>query len=164
MNQDNIPESWKPFPLDRVFLVSNKGKFYNIFSGRICNQSLDRYGYYYVSVASKKKIKAHRAVLMTFDRLPNPGEEGSHLNNNRRDNRIENLKWETRQENSNRRYEHGTICHGEKGGLAKLTNAQVLEIRKLRKEGRTLVSLAKEFFVSHCLISAICLRKIWKHI
>lgn len=155
---------WQNFPLDIIYSISSVGDVYNNFSGKLLKLSKDKDGYLYVELAGRRKIKIHRAVLMTFVRMPLPGEEGSHLNGIRTDNRLENLIWESRQENSDRRYEHNTICNGERGGLAKLTNEQVIEIRKLREEGRTLTSLAEEFGVSHRLISAIYHRKIWKHI
>lgn len=53
---------------------------------------------------------------------------------------------------------------GEQSSQAKLTETDVIEIRRLRAEGMTIVALGKMFGVYHSAISAICLRKTWKHI
>lgn len=54
---------------------------------------------------------------------------------------------------------------GEKNGMAKLTKEDVLEIRKRYKryvKGSSTTSLAKEYGVTHTLISLIVRNKIWK--
>lgn len=49
----------------------------------------------------KKKYYKHRLILSTFDRMPNPGEQARHLNDNEHDNRWpENLKWGSAAENT----------------------------------------------------------------
>lgn len=55
-------------------------------------------------------------------------------------------------------------AHGEGHGCAKLTAERVREIRSLRRQGVTLIALARQFGVAHSLISMICLRKIWKDV
>ena len=51
----------------------------------------------------KKRMSVHRLVAFTF--IPNPMNlpEIDHINNNRDDNRVENLRWISRVENINRR-------------------------------------------------------------
>jgi hypothetical protein len=53
---------------------------------------------------------------------------------------------------------------GEKNGFAKLTNDQVLEIRRRTANGETGTTLARELGVSNSAISGIVLRKSWRHI
>lgn len=53
---------------------------------------------------------------------------------------------------------------GERHGNAKLTDRKVREIRWLRSEGFGLVQIAKDFNVSHSLISLICQGKRWGHV
>jgi len=53
---------------------------------------------------------------------------------------------------------------GEKNGSAKLTVSQVLEIRALAKKGIMQTEIAKLFSIDHTQVSAIVLRKKWKHI
>jgi hypothetical protein len=59
----------------------------------------------------------------------------------------------------------GRSARGEKNTKAKLTNAQVLEIRKMYSKGRvTQRSLAQKYGVIQQAIQAIVTRTTWKHI
>lgn len=53
---------------------------------------------------------------------------------------------------------------GEKHHSAKLTAADVLEIRRLRETGSTLQSIADLFGISNPSVHYICARKKWAHI
>jgi hypothetical protein len=53
---------------------------------------------------------------------------------------------------------------GEEHHSSKLTEKQVLEIRKRANNGERQIDLAKEYQVSSVMISKIYLRKSWKHI
>lgn len=53
---------------------------------------------------------------------------------------------------------------GESAGLAKLTEATVLEIRRLYAEGVPQIELAPRFGITQGNISKIVLRKSWSHI
>lgn len=56
------------------------------------------------------------------------------------------------------------VVKGSRMGAAKLTESQVLEIRKRYSDGEYGTSLASAFGVSQTLVSAIITRKAWKHI
>lgn len=54
---------------------------------------------------------------------------------------------------------------GEGSPLAKLTEDEVREIRRLRaKRGHTYAGLAEQFGVSVSTIAAICQGRVWKHL
>ena len=53
---------------------------------------------------------------------------------------------------------------GEKSGRSKLTEKEVLEIRKLRKQGYKLKEISKKFNVSLYTIYDISNRRTWRHI
>ena len=71
----------------------------------------------------------------------------------------EHLESGTPSENTNDRLRDGTDSRGEKCWKAKLTEAQVREIRKRSEEKQT--DLAKEFDVTYHTISAIIRKKTW---
>ncbi len=48
--------------------------------------------------------------------------------------------------------------------MAKLTEADVVKIRRFVAEGKTQTEVAQEFGVTSSLISAICRRKCWRHV
>ena len=69
----------------------------------------------------------HSIVALAFLGPALVGWEVSHLNGDDRDNRPENLCYETSKQNHARREEHGTILRGEAHVFAKLTEAQALK-------------------------------------
>lgn len=68
------------------------------------------------------------------------------------------------------RWPDGDLCpperkaRGERQGLAKLTEEQVREIRRLRADGLGVQEIADRFAIRKTNVSAICLRQTWKHI
>ena len=96
---------WKPthiFPNE--YLVSDDGKVMSIRSGRILKPTTDKDGYlYYVLCVNgnRKTIKAHRLVAMAFIDNPHNKPAIDHINGNKTDNRVKNLRWVTNKENTN---------------------------------------------------------------
>lgn len=105
-------------------------------------------------------------VLMAFVG-PRPAKyDTSHLNGNFRDNRVENLAWETRVQNMARKAEHGTNVapRGSDHYRAKLDEAKVLDIRTRLAAGVRNIDLAREYGVAKSLIWAIKAGRIWAHV
>ena len=71
-----------------------------------------------------------------------------------------NVEWKLLEENSSEKIS----AVGSKAGNSKLTEAQVLEIRKLESKGYGMRELGRIFNINHKTISAIIKRKTWKHI
>lgn len=112
----------------------------------------------------KQQLLISRLVLTAF-RGPCPaGQETRHLNGVRSDNRLGNLAWGTKLENADDKRRHGTMCHGEKHGRAKLTEDDVREIRRLHKIGMRQVDLAEIFGIRQSKISSAIIGKTWAHI
>jgi hypothetical protein len=106
----------------------------------------------------KQTKQVHRLMLEAFVGPCPDGMESSHLNNIASDNRLENLRWETRQENMGR-------FDRSKCSNTKLNKQKILEIRRLRKDkGYLNREIGAIYNVSAGAISNICNRKSWKHI
>lgn len=69
------------------------------------------------------------------------------------------LRWATGAENQADRIIHGTTSRGEKNASAKLTDAEVVEIRRLLSRGLTQRKIAKRFGVSQSQIYRIANKK-----
>lgn len=107
----------------------------------------------------------HVAVCATYHGpRPSPKHMVRHLNGDRLDNRASNLTWGTGVENSADSFRHGTARIGETHHRAKLTQAQVNEIKfTLSREDRpTLAEMARTYGVSLTCISAISTGRNWK--
>lgn len=92
-------------------------------------------------------VSVHRLVLEAFVGPCPEGTEGCHNDGDPGNNRVENLRWATRQENQQDKSKHRSI-HGAKNGRAKLTDAQVERIRNCPRRYGALTLLAGELGIS----------------
>lgn len=122
-----------------------------------------RHGYMYLTLCGKKHT-VHRLILEAFVGTCPDGMEACHNNGDRSDNRIVNLRWDTRKNNHRDKKKHGTQQVGERGSNAKLTDKEALEIRRLRKNGMKQGEIAKMFGISQSSVSSIILRRTHRHI
>ena len=125
-----------------------------------------RRGYRTVNLSDgtrKRQRYIHRLVLETF---VGPAPEGMvcrHLDGDRTNNTLGNLTWGTFAQNEHDKIRHGTKLVGEQIN-AKLTEAEVMEIRRLRVEGMTFSGLADAYGVSRHNVKAIVYRRSWRHL
>jgi hypothetical protein len=102
----------------------------------------------------------HSLVLEAFAGPRPEGADCCHNNNDRTDARFANLRWDSRKNNHADKIRHGTAQRDERSGLAKLTRAQVDEIRATWVRGMGRI-FAKRFGVSPSAISLVKNGKAW---
>jgi hypothetical protein len=108
-----------------------------------------------------RKLYVHRAVLLAFIGPPADSEhEARHLDGNPAHNHLSNLAWGSPVENAADKRRHGTQPKGERNATAKLTEAQVREIRALHGSA-SLRQLAARYGVSHTAIRRAALGIKW---
>lgn len=114
----------------------------------------------------RKDFLVHRLVLETFIGSCPPGMESCHNNGLRDNNKLTNLRYDTRKNNCEDRRKHGNERNqnGIKNNMVKLNDNKIIEIRKLHTRGKSNKEISKMFNVSSPNISLIINYKRWKHI
>jgi hypothetical protein len=127
-------EQWKTHPRFLDYEVSDAGRVRRrtpkkgTHPGRLMTPHKVNTGYLVVTIENKPK-KVHTLVLETFVSLRPEGEDACHVDGSRVNNALANLKWASRSENMEDARRHGTMCHGERHGKAKLAATDVSLIR-----------------------------------
>lgn len=108
----------------------------------------------------------HTIVLTTFIGPRPEGKEGCHNDGNPCNNQLGNLRWDTHISNGADMISHGRagLNRGSAVPSSKLTESQVLEIRRLASKGVLHRELAEQFGVSRSTIGMIVQRKRWDHL
>lgn len=127
-------------------------------------------GYLAVNLFKDRKVKhhyVHRLVAQTF--IPNPLSfaEVNHINCNKLDNSVGNLEWCDRKHNLEHSYEHGLKRCGENHGCHKLTEKEVISIRKEYVKGdreHSLRALGEKYGVNYHTIQAIVKGRLWSYL
>jgi hypothetical protein len=101
----------------------------------------------------------HILVLTTFEGPCPEGYESRHLDDVKTHCRLDNLRWGTRAENVADKLRNGRQPQGERHGAARLTTAQVREIRAV--QGR-ISHLPEKYGVSRAAIDAVRSGRNWK--
>ncbi len=163
-------KEWMPIPNFGNYFASKDGQILS-FAGRskphlmnpMTNQSGYLYVYLYDGSGNQTKCFVHRAVLLAWVGLPKDGEETRHLNDIPTDNRLENLCWGNRFENVADKFRNNRVPLGEDSPSHKLTEKDVLEIRKLHGV-LPLRRIAEIHGVTHTTIRKAALGIRWKNI
>jgi hypothetical protein len=176
MSEPMNTEIWKPvIGTGGKYEVSNQGRVRSHARSETLTLSanVNSRGYLIVHIYYQKGIRTsktvHSLVLEAFAG-PRPGKDydANHKNGNRCDNRLENLEWVTHTEN----VRHGVkvlrhklpMC-GERNGRAKLTWAQVREIRAKCVTNRSkalLKELANRYSVGFSTLQDVVYNRNWK--
>ena len=98
----NNLENWKKVAGFETYSVSDRGNVRNDKTGRILKPGTNTHGYLFVNLKknNKSSIKdVHRLVSLAF--IPNLENKKyvDHINNYKTNNKLENLRWATAQQN-----------------------------------------------------------------
>lgn len=153
--------------------ISNLGNVRNTTNKRVRKPQIDKDGYLLVSLYKDNKpsnAKIHRLIALAF--IPNIENKPiiNHKDGNKQNNEISNLEWSTSSENNQHAWDNDLKSRdvntkGEKHGMSKLNESDVLRIRELYNTGNYSYSeLGRIFDVTKTNVYRIIKRKSWKHI
>lgn len=101
----SIEETWKPIQgFENAYLVSNFGNIFSLRRNKVLRVRKSTRGYGQVNLSSRGRMTTHRVHrLVATHFIPNPLSlpEINHINENKLDNRVENLEWCDRSHNVN---------------------------------------------------------------
>lgn len=133
----------KPFPInlggyEDKYKVSNDGKIWSDYINGFIKPYFSKGGYLRVKInfgERNKKYMVHRLVALAFIKNKNPNlyTQVDHINCNRTDNRVENLRWVTPKQNTqhslslgNRDWYKYKMIHFDTGEILEFSNAAKL--------------------------------------
>lgn len=139
--------------------------FESAYAEKKLSQSKDKNGYLYVSVKigpKRPKFACHRIIAKAFVRGYSDGLHTNHIDGVKTNNTPDNLEWVTNAENVSHAWKLG-LCNlrGEANPTHKLTQKQVIEIRKALRLGVSANSLSVIAGVNPSTIHLIAKNKRW---
>lgn len=161
-------EIWKDVKdYEEEYEVSNLGNIRR----KVKNLKLgnNKSGYKSISLSKNGIIETklmHRLVAEAFITNPENKEQVNHIDCNKSNNDINNLEWNTPEENIKHAVNNDRQRdqNGENNNMSKLTQEDVNFIRDKVKEGMTTYKIHKEFYpyLHQQTIYAITSNRLWK--
>lgn len=171
---------WRPIPGFPRYWVSDDGKVWSAYKAERGKGGIKatvlNFGYPVVTLDMGGKHYARRVHALVLLAFVGPRPEGMdirHLDGDRTNANLSNLRYGTRSENVRDAIKHGThwtpfrhLPHltGEDHPFAKLTSAGVAQIRASLAAGVSQARLADQWGVSRRTVSDIALRRTWREV
>lgn len=173
-----VRERWKPVVgFEGLYEVSDQGRVRSLdrkiptctgavknLKGKILALGCHTGGYRVVGLGRYAQAYVHELVLTAFiGPRPSATHQCCHGDNNKANNHLSNLRWDTPIANNTDKIKHGTLPLGVQHHRAMFSNKDIRYIRAMRGH-ITQEQLASQFGCSFQHISAIQLRKRWNHV
>lgn len=149
------------------YIVTKEGSIISKYTGKQLYVHTNKKGYQFVRMyidGIAKTYLVHRVVAQTH--VPNPRckSEVNHKDGNKSNNAVWNLEWVTAQENVDHSVVTGLVKRGIDRPNAKLTDADIYNIRNLREAGATYYELGRQFNIAYQTAHKICTKQTYTHI
>ena len=169
-------KQWKKIKDYPSYEVSDHGEVRRLTSscnfnpvGKNLKGTGDHKGYLYLSLFNRKTRKHKKINLLVaeaFIGVKPKGLQVNHIDGAKANNHYKNLEYVTASENRKHAFKLGLSSHkGEGHPASKLTNKDVLEIRRIYSKGDIRkVDISKLFNISQSTVGRVISRKVWAHI
>lgn len=176
-----MKEIWKPVKgYEGYYEVSNLGRIKALTrtvqgktrNGKPCPRIVKEHimhqpnctnGYKQIALSKDSEVKmyrVHRIVAEAFLDNPKNYPEVNHIDEDKTNNCVTNLEWCSHAYNQ---CYGNKPAKGERNGMARLTAAQVREIRRRRENGEKLKDIAVDYDISINHVCNISKGTRWKH-
>ena len=160
-----MDELWKPIPgREGEYEVSDAGRVRSVarmvrrdpyppfkLTARVLVASRDGDGYLKVALGRKSQKKVHRLVAEAFIENPKCLPEVDHIDANKENCAVSNLRWCTRGENAHFRHMSGCVSCTEK-----IATPDVQALRQDIAQGMPVIHAAKKYGVSRVHVRRLC--------
>jgi hypothetical protein len=162
-------ETWQQIPNHPFYEVSTEGRVRRMMpsrgavAGRVIAQRSINSGYLTVTLNARQVVSSclvHRLIAEAFLGPCPEGYEVNHKDADKKNNRPANLEYMTRSEN----LIHSGSYRGERNSQARLTEASVVEIRRLYATGIGYKNLGRQLGLPWGIIRNVIKRRTWKHV
>lgn len=154
-----MPERWRDIPeWVGLYQASTLGRIRSIARWKILRRHKTKYPSVQLCRDGKHtRYNVHVLVLRTFRGLCPSGQESRHLNDNKDDATLRNLRYGTKRQNKQDMKRNGISCAPKtpRSGYICLTDLQITEAAKLSRNGWSQRELAIKYGVSHSTIGRI---------
>lgn len=165
-----VIENWKNIPgYEGIYEISNLGNVRRIKAsegtraGKQVNPWVAKNGYCTIGLSVCSKVKTftvHRLVYKTFVGDP-IGLDVCHNNGIRTDNRLSNLRADTRKGNMSDIYKHDTHIRGERCGTNKYSQEFITEFKKNLSNFKSIRQAAMFYNIPASTAYGIVAGRIW---
>lgn len=153
-------EEWRQ--VDNLpYEVSSEGRVRR--RGRVLRPRVHSNGYLRVCLSVNGEHSdqyIHRLVAKAFLGEPDAGMHADHINGDRADNRLSNLRWLTSDENRSTRH----LARGSRNGSSRYSEKLIRSIKSRFGKGVTDRLIAEEFGVARRFVNAVRNKRIWGHV
>ena len=169
-----MTEKWVPiFQWEGIYEISSRGRVRSTRTGNFLKPALV-VGYHFVLLQvnvkkpgeRKRSSMIHRLMLESFTKSrPSRHVYALHIDGNRTNNVLANLKWGSAKDNMADKERHGRAMHGETHHRVKLKEKEVLSILARHAKGEKIMRISESYpQVTSTCIYDICKRKSWRHL
>jgi len=151
----------------RLAKLKKNGLNGELLPEKIMHQMKNEKGYLYVELWKnniRKVNKVHKLVGIAFISNPENKATINHKDFIKGNNIYSNLEWMTFEENFAHAFKNGKFRRGENAATAKLTNAQVIKIKELYREGMRVCDIGRKLGLKTNPLYAIVNGWQWKSV
>lgn len=165
LDDSDIPELWRPVPGFDTYIASNKGSVAKMMRPKVHDM-----GYLKIKIQYNSARKDFYMQRLVAEAWIDDLEEDyiiTHINGDRQDNRVSNIRVTTQSEVINKSIEKGRTIADQKGvnnGNAKIARADVYEIRRRYDRGEQPIKISQDYPIGNNMVSDIGRRKHWSHL